>query len=167
MRTDAIIDEYLDRVRAGETDHTICELPHMPERHTVRNWRLQDADFFARCSRARKDAADSLADEALKIARSATDDGAKLAAVQVAALQWQAAKRNPAVYGEKLAIDLDIDDARQQPDEKLNGAIMQLLARVGMTALAQSMQVANPGALQLAPSPVARSQGVINAEHRG
>ena len=60
-------------------------------------------------ARAREASADALAEEALAITRSATNENAQAVRVQFDALRWLAGKRNRGVYAERQQLDVQQD----------------------------------------------------------
>ena len=53
--TPQLADEICERLAAGESLRAICADPHMPDKHRVREWALDDRDGFSpRYARARQ-----------------------------------------------------------------------------------------------------------------
>ena len=78
----------------------------MPDRETVRRWRLERPDFAAKFAHARETSAESLEDIALVRLSEATDKDSSLVARNLLeGIKWSTSKRNPEVYGEKLTTD--------------------------------------------------------------
>ena len=101
--SDAIADEFIERLSCGESMRGICEDTHMPSRPTLWKWMDADASFLDRYIRARDRQAHSYADLALQMAegRNKHEDPGALR-VQLDAIKWAASKLAPRVYGEKL-----------------------------------------------------------------
>ena len=85
LKTQAVMDEIIDRLSEGETLQSICrcrisveggeivKLPRLsgdgfPRPSTVYDWEAEDPDFSVRVARARRYGADAIANEALVIA---------------------------------------------------------------------------------------------------
>ena len=79
----------------------------MPSRTTVVRWLSEKPEFRNQYAQAREDQADALFDEALDIARSATNQDAHAKRLLVDTIKWAAAKLRPKVYGRAEA---DVDD---------------------------------------------------------
>jgi predicted transcriptional regulator len=75
-------------------------------------WVQKTAERAARYSRAREEAADSLADETLEIADEADPQTAQVAKLRIEARRWLAAKINPEAYGDKTgpSVTLNLGD---------------------------------------------------------
>jgi hypothetical protein len=74
----------------------------------IQTWLRERADFQARYSDARKDRADTLAEEAIEIADSAalnpTIEGVAAAKLRVETRKWFSAKTNPENWGDKQTV---------------------------------------------------------------
>jgi hypothetical protein len=114
-----------ERIARGEFLRAICREDGMPDRGTVRNWALNDPEFFTQYERARDLGFDELAEEGLEIAATPvkaikltqkTDaDGKKTQEMVVTdavdrsrlhfdAIRWGLGKWSKR-YGDKLQID--------------------------------------------------------------
>ena len=104
--------EIADWMRAGKTVSEVCERVGLD---TVTFYKLCDTvpSLSKKVSLARVSMAHALADRAIEIGLSAFDnpgmrgERAKGADVAVRALQWQAERRLPSVYGQRSAIAID------------------------------------------------------------
>jgi hypothetical protein len=88
-----------DRLVEGEAIARICAEPGMPPVTTVYWWLKTHPDFAELYRAARDIQAHVKFDQVWEEARTATPQTAFLAKVRIQALQWQAAKLAPRVYG--------------------------------------------------------------------
>ena len=118
--TEEIATIILDKVADGVPLIKVCEDESMPDRGTVRRWRLGNEAFRTMYAQAREEFADSLADELLKIADDSrvgtktktssfgeeitTGDMVERARLQIDTRKWLAAKILPKKYGDKLDV---------------------------------------------------------------
>lgn len=117
--TDALADEVIERLSAGEPLAQICRSEHMPSVRTVSRWAETDANFLSRFARARADGFDQIALQALKIAdetppttqNGGTDSGwVQHAKVRIETRLKLLAKWDPKRYGEQLKLSGDLDN---------------------------------------------------------
>lgn len=110
-----------EQVADGRPLISICQQEGMPNRATVRDWRLRHPEFDAMYTRAREEFADSLVDELLELADKSrmgvktkmgpngeevtTGDMVERARIQIDTRKWLAAKILPKKYGEKIEVD--------------------------------------------------------------
>ena len=111
------------RIAEGESLREIVRTDGMPDRTTIYDWLLKDADFANQYARAREEQADSLADEIIAIADEQPEiiavvdkktgaliehklDGAFLQwqKNRIDARKWTAMKLKPKKYGDKLEL---------------------------------------------------------------
>jgi hypothetical protein len=97
--TSTMADEICRRIAHGKTLRAICIGEAMPSRNTVVRWLKENPEFRDQYAQARQDQADALFDEALDIARSATNQDAYAKRLLVDTIKWAAAKLSPRVYG--------------------------------------------------------------------
>lgn len=75
---------------------------------TIQTWLRERADFLAQYSAARKDRADTLAEEAIEIADESainpTIEGVQAARLRVETRKWFSAKTNPESWGDKQTV---------------------------------------------------------------
>jgi hypothetical protein len=69
---------------------------------TVWRWLKDSVEFRDMYARARDEAADALADEALEVARGSVPERAASDRLLVDTLKWTAAKRRPRTYSDKV-----------------------------------------------------------------
>lgn len=89
------------RLMDGESLRAICLSDDMPNRGTVVRWMEGDAEFAAKCARARVLQADLMDDMILDTALACTSETAAADRVKIGAFQWRAARLMPKVYGDK------------------------------------------------------------------
>ena len=80
---------------------------HGITRYDVRHYRLQDAQAEREWQAAREQSADTFADQIGDMANNPPIDSAR-ARIQLDALRWLAAKRNPRVYSDKATLDVNV-----------------------------------------------------------
>ncbi len=114
--TDELAKEICDRIAEGESLKAICLSNGMPSRSIIYDWKRDNPIFSDMYAQAKRDQADSLADEIHYIADTEPDPAK--ARVRVDARKWTASKLRPGSYGERAQVDLnlkrdvtDIDDA--------------------------------------------------------
>lgn len=121
IRTDAIVEEILERVTAGEPLAQVLRTEGFPKPSTFYLWLEKDAELSGRFARAREFGADAIAVEALRIAdtpiegvrRKETEDGVEVTTedmlghrrLQVETRLKLLAKWDPKRYGEKVQVD--------------------------------------------------------------
>jgi len=117
--TDALADEVIERLSAGEPLAQICRSEHIPALRTVRRWTEQNPEFLARFARARADGFDQIALQTLHIAdetppttqTGGTDSGwVQHAKVRIETRLKLLAKWDPKRYGERLALAGDAEN---------------------------------------------------------
>jgi hypothetical protein len=111
-----IQDEILERIAAGESLRSICQDERMPARSTVARFIMIDADFQAKCARARELQADYFDERIQDTAESCIEGKVDphAAKVAISAWEWMAAKRAPKKYGDQLEITGKIEHSRAQ-----------------------------------------------------
>tara|TARA_R110000868_G_scaffold147948_1_gene369591 strand:+ start:208 stop:606 length:399 start_codon:yes stop_codon:yes gene_type:complete len=109
MYTQEIRDTILQQIAEGKSLREICAQDGFPDRQTVRNWNLNDAEFSARCARAREEQADTLFDEQAHIEDQVLSGDLKpdAAKVVLSSRQWRMEKLKPKSYGQKLDVNHD------------------------------------------------------------
>ena len=102
-----------EQIAKGVTMADICRQAGMPDRQTIYEWSVADADFALRIARARDEGADVIAEQSLAIVDAPPERGpdGKIDAGSVAHAKLRAehrlkllAKWNPKKYGDKMAI---------------------------------------------------------------
>jgi hypothetical protein len=104
--TPELADEICRRIASGETLVSICQDEHMPNKDTIRQWRIDDrGDFSVRYARAREDSAASFEERALGYCDVLERGGINMAdvtglkeAAQI--LKWAASVRAPKTHGD-------------------------------------------------------------------
>jgi hypothetical protein len=101
--SDDIALTICSRLGEGEGLKRICADDNMPDRTTVYDWRRARPEFAAMFARAREDCGDTLAEAAVAVAMTATQETAQAVRVKFDALKWYASKLGPKTYGDKVA----------------------------------------------------------------
>lgn len=119
--TQAVADEILRRLAAGETLRGICRDEHLPHEATVRGWALEDREGFKqRYSEAREIGYHSMADEVLEIVDDGRNDWMKRedgsdvvnseniqrSRLRFDGRRWLLSKALPKIYGDKITQEL-------------------------------------------------------------
>lgn len=95
---------------------------------TVWTWAHNDDALSKLYTRAKEQAADALAEEALEVARGATNENAQAKRLLVDTLKWAAAKRRPKEYGDKVDVTSNgeriVSAVVALPLEELTAAMM-------------------------------------------
>lgn len=98
---------------------------------TVYNWKNKHPEFYELYERARKDRAEMMAEDVLRVVD--TDPDPASARVKMDARKWYAAKLNPKQYGDKVMGDKDNPLVHEVKDETsvadLRSRIARLVAR--------------------------------------
>lgn len=109
--TTAIGQSICERIAAGQSIISICDLDGMPTYNTVIHWRRDHPEFLQAIDQARLDQADTLAEKVIDVveAEEARDEFGKVDAGMVAhnrlkvdVYKWRASKLKPKVYGDKV-----------------------------------------------------------------
>ena len=112
-RRSEIMGSVCEQIAKGVTMADICRQAGMPDRQTIYEWSVADADFALRIARARDEGADVIAEQSLAIVDAPPERGpdGKIDAGSVAHAKLRAehrlkllAKWNPKKYGDKVAI---------------------------------------------------------------
>ena len=103
--SDEIVSDICARVACDESLVQICLEEGMPSLTTVYRWLQEKPDFRANYARARNDQAETVADKAKsvrdKLERGEIDH--QTANAMLNFIKWETGKRNPKVYGDKIA----------------------------------------------------------------
>ena len=121
--TQAIADEVVERISAGETLRSVCRDEHMPSWRTMYDWMADNQEFSSRIARARELGEDAIAQECVDIADNAANDWMERGGKDGAGVGWQLngdhvqrsklrietrlkllAKWNPKKYGERTQV---------------------------------------------------------------
>ena len=102
MLSEDIQERIIEALADGGALKLICAEPGMPDRRTVQRWMATDEEFAARIARARKIGQDALIEECREIADQATPEDWQVAKLRIWHRQWEAAKRDPKNFGDRL-----------------------------------------------------------------
>jgi hypothetical protein len=108
LRTAAIEQRILDGLMAGESLRRLCQKERtLPDRTTITRWIADDAEFAARCARARAETADLMDDRILEVAEKVEKGqlDARAGSVVISALQWRASKLQPKRFGDHKLLE--------------------------------------------------------------
>lgn len=133
-----VIQERLVRgIAAGMSVSKCCKLDGMPNKDTIFEWLMDDAEFSDQYARARERRADARAERIDDICAKVEDGklGPNEARVIIDAEKWQAGKENSKRYGDKLTLDGDM--TMKLTDEQLDRRLTQLLGKAGAVAVAR------------------------------
>lgn len=114
----AVMGEICTRLVDGESLRKICRDEHMPAISTVMLWLTQDETLSEQYARAKTEQADTIFQEVLDIADSATNEDVQVARLKIDARKWMAGKLKPKVYGEKID-HVSSDGSMKMPDRIL------------------------------------------------
>jgi len=137
------------RLADGETLRAICRDLGRPAESTVRSWVLADVnDFAAQYTRAREVGYLCMADEIIDESRSCRDsvkktvksdgseelvymDAVDRSRIRVDTLKWTLSKVLPKVYGDRVAVDATVKNAKPLSDEEALAEIAELSQQLG------------------------------------
>jgi hypothetical protein len=94
------------RIADGESLQTICGSKGVPGRHAVRRWVTENSEFRTLYVTARDDMVDALAEEALHLAKTATEKNANARRLYVDTVKGYVGKVAPKKYGDKLDMNV-------------------------------------------------------------
>jgi len=100
----ATADAICEQLADGISLRTICKAAKMPARSTVFKWLANVPEFADQYARAREAQADTMFEDVLDIADTATPEEVQVARLRVDARKWMAGKLRPKVYGDKLDV---------------------------------------------------------------
>jgi hypothetical protein len=102
--TPAMVESIETEILSGRSIASICGTDVFPHNEST-FWRhvAADKDFASIIARAVEGRSDRDIEQCREIAMGATAENWQLAQFQVRTLQWEAGKRKPKVYGDKLA----------------------------------------------------------------
>lgn len=106
----ALLTAICERIADGALTEDAAKAEGMTAR-TIREWVHDDPQLAPLYARAREDAADALAEQALRIALKSTAATYQQDRLKVDTLKWIAAKRRPREYGDKM----QLTDTEDQP----------------------------------------------------
>lgn len=107
--TTELAKKICKKLGEGATLKSICKPKTMPNRSTIYDWLFDEnkkhhTEFSTMYARAKNEQADSMFEEILTEARSATNTNANAIRVKVDALKWATSKLRPQRYGDKATI---------------------------------------------------------------
>jgi hypothetical protein len=100
--TDDLVNKIVDGIMDGMSVRQICAAEDMPDNRTVQRWIASNAEFAAKCARARELQADNIFEDMQEVADYGNPDDVQRARLRVSTMQWRAAKLAPKKYGEKI-----------------------------------------------------------------
>jgi hypothetical protein len=105
--SDTLAALLCDRLANGDSMRTICADEAMPDRRTVERWMANDAEFAAKCARAREEQAEFHHDamDGIEAKTLAGEIAASAASVVLTNKRWRMEKLKPKVYGAKLDLN--------------------------------------------------------------
>lgn len=123
-----VADLICERLILGQSLHRICASKDFPSLATVMKWLRSTLDFAQQYARAREEQADTLADQIVELADTATARNAQAIRVRVDARKWVASKLKPRKYSDRLigsdggplSVEIVKFAARELTDEQLN-----------------------------------------------
>ena len=137
------------RIESGEMVEAACKAEGITGT-TWRTWTRDNADLLAMYARAKQEAADALAEQAVAIAlgdevngKTYTDPQERRVAYD--ALRWLAGKRRPKDYGETRQVDVNQTVTLINPDER-DARLAALLLKAGLPKLTATARLAEPDA---------------------
>ncbi len=108
LYTSSMAERICERIAEGEPLIKICRDEQIPAYRTVLGWRATHKQFQQSYARARRDAADTLADQIRELAgrveRGELEPNAGRVAID--ALKWVASKLKPRQYGDRAQLDV-------------------------------------------------------------
>jgi len=106
--SDDIADRICDELSQGVSMRTICAAPDMPNRRTVMRWMDDNAEFAAKCARAREIGLDDRAEEMRE--RIEVEEDVQRARLIFDYGRWYLSKLAPKKYGDRAALELSGPD---------------------------------------------------------
>jgi hypothetical protein len=107
--SEELADGICERLMDGESLREICSSAGMPHRATVVRWMESRPAFATRVAHSRDMQADLMDDLVLEVAQKCTSETAAADRVKIAAYQWRASKLAPKKYGNRVGVDLDVE----------------------------------------------------------
>lgn len=101
---EAVMEAVLEAMCRGETVDSAAKAQGVAS-GTVRQWFARDEAWRGRYREARLIQGQAMAEEAVRIAREATNYSTSVDKLLIETLKWAAAKANPAEYGEKQTVE--------------------------------------------------------------
>lgn len=101
---EAVMEAVVEAMYRGETVDSAAKAQGVAS-GTVRQWFARDEAWRVRYREARLMQGQAMAEEAVRIAREATNYSTAADKLLIETLKWAAAKANPAEYGEKQTVE--------------------------------------------------------------
>lgn len=113
--TEEIAQRVIDGLADGQSLRKVCSADDMPHRSTVMRWMDENADFAAKCARAREVGTDGIHDdmEDIEDRTLSGEIDPRVANVVLSSKQWRASKLAPKKWGTK--VDLTSSDGSMSP----------------------------------------------------
>lgn len=122
--TDDIVAMLCGEISSGRAVHDICNDSWCPSEPTIYRKMASDDSFRAMIDAARAAQQDYEADACVKMADKATPEDWQVVKLRIWARQWRAAKLAPKKYGDKVNVDMSIQQKQplviQGPDDEAN-----------------------------------------------
>ena len=132
---DAVVEAVFDGMSEGKTlSDTVAD--YNVTAGTVRRWITRDEGLFWEYMAARMLMAQSLAEEALQVARGTSNHSVASDKLKIDTLQWAATKMNPREFGDKQLIQqegkqtLEIKVVEEEPIKQIGVAAVKSLSSV-------------------------------------
>lgn len=123
---EAVMEAVLEAMCRGETVDSAAKAQGVAS-GTVRQWFARDEAWRGRYREARLIQGQAMAEEAVRIAREATNYSTSVDKLLIETLKWAAAKANPAEYGEKQTVEHQGSQQLQVKIVEEDGAPRQVL----------------------------------------
>lgn len=109
-----IFDDICARIAEGESLNKITKEDKYPVKITFYRWLRQNEDLCTQYATAKKDRADTYADEMVDIADDVDKDKEAIqkAKLRIDARKWIACKLHPRNYGERTMVDANIREVQ-------------------------------------------------------
>lgn len=104
--SDALINEFCTRIADGRSVKSICMDDDMPDKSTIFDWLGKYPEFSDKYAHAKEMQAESIFDESLHIADTATVDDVQLAKLRIDTRKWMAGKLRPQKYGDTTNLNV-------------------------------------------------------------
>lgn len=102
LNDEAVQNELIARIIAGEGVEEICRDKHMPSHETVYCKMAGDETFLRRIAHAREQQQEAVCEKMVDLAYKATPEDWQVRKLQINTLQWRAARLAPKKYGDKI-----------------------------------------------------------------
>lgn len=116
---EAVAQQILERVMAGQTLYKLCMAPDMPSRETIYQWLVKHPDFadnYARACLLRREQKFEALEEIVD-----REEDVNRARLKVDVIKWQLSKEDPRKYGDKVDLTTNGKDL---PSPLLGGIVI-------------------------------------------